>query len=205
MYDDLAWRSPPADWSVKGNRLTVVTGDRTDFWNRTHYGFVRTNGHLLCRDVEGDFSAEVTLHAAFDTLYDQLGLMVRADDATWLKTGLEFSDGRALMSAVVTRDGWSDWSTSVADEREIRKGLRIRLTRHGDVVRVQRRDADGTWHLVRLGHLPLPPAAQVGVMCCSPERAGFRAVFSDLRIGAPIGRDLHDASPRDPHDAPIDG
>lgn len=155
MYDDLTWHSPPADWSVKGNRLTVVTGERTDFWGRTHYGFVRTNGHLLYREVAGDFTAEV--------------------------------------SAVLTRDGWSDWSTSVASDEEVRAGLRVRLTRHGDVVRVQRRDGNGTWHLVRLGHLALPPVAQVGVMCCSPERAGFRAVFSDLVIGPAIARDLHEA------------
>ena len=193
MYDDLTWHSPPADWSVEGNRLIVVTGERTDFWSRTHYGFVRTNGHLLYREVAGDFTAEVTLHAAFDALYDQLGLMVRANDDAWLKAGLEFSDGRAQVSAVLPRDGWSDWSTSVASDEEVRAGLRVRLTRHGDVVRVQRRDRNGTWHLVRLGYLALPPVAQVGVMCCSPERAGFRAVFSDLVIGPAIARDLHEA------------
>jgi regulation of enolase protein 1 (concanavalin A-like superfamily) len=27
-------------------------------------------------------------------------------------------------------------------------------------------------------------------MCCSPERAGFAARFSDVAIGAPIPRDL---------------
>lgn len=191
MYDDLIWQSPPADWTVDGDRLTVVTGEKTDFWNRTFYGFTRRDGHLFHREVDGDFSAEVTLHATFDTLYDQLGLMVRGDDATWLKAGLEYADGRAQVSAVLTRGGWSDWSTCAATDDEVRAGIRIRLTRHADVVRVQKRDFSGTWHLVRLGHLNLPAAAQVGLMCCSPERAGFRAVFSDFRIGDAIPRDLH--------------
>ena len=33
--------------------------------------------------------------------------------------------------------------------------------------------------------------AEIGVMACSPERAGFRAVFEDLVVGAPIARNLH--------------
>jgi regulation of enolase protein 1 (concanavalin A-like superfamily) len=28
-------------------------------------------------------------------------------------------------------------------------------------------------------------------MCCSPERAGFVARFSEIRIGDPIARELH--------------
>lgn len=192
MYEDLKWRSPPPDWRVDGDRLTVVTGKDTDFWNKTFYGFTRKDGHLFYREIEGDFSAEVTLHAKFDTLYDQLGLMVRASDDTWLKTGLEYSDDQAQVSTVLTRGGWSDWSTSAATMDEVRAGLRVRLTRHGDVVRVQKQDRSGAWHMVRLGHLDLPAKADVGLMCCSPERTGFQAVFSDFRIGPAIPRDLHD-------------
>lgn len=191
MYDDLQWRSPPLEWTVEGDRLTVVTGKDTDFWNQTFYGFTRKDGHLFYREVEGDFSAEVVLHATFDTLYDQLGLMVRANDETWLKTGLEYSDNQAQVSAVLTRNGWSDWSTSLASAQEVKAGLRIRLSRHGDVIRVQKQDQDGTWHLLRLGYLDLPSKVQVGLMCCSPEREGFRAVFSDFKIGPAIPRALH--------------
>lgn len=185
------WMNPPADWSVEGDRLTAVTGERADFWNRTFYYFTRSNGHVLHRDVEGDFSCEVSFHAAFDTLYDQLGLMVRTSDTPWLKTGLEYSDGRAQLSTVLTR-GWSDWSTSIASDEEVAAGVRIRMTRHDDALPVQKCDLTGTWHLIRFGHLELPHVAQVGLMCCSPERAGFRAVFEDFRIGPPIPRALHD-------------
>lgn len=70
--------------------------------------------------------------------------------------------------------------------------MRIRLTRHGDVLRAQKRDEAGIWHLIRLGHLDLPTTVQVGVMCCSPERTGFEVVFSNFRLGPAIARDLHD-------------
>ncbi len=192
MYKELMWQSPPSEWSIDGNRLSVITGNKTDFWSRTFYGFIRKDGHLFYRYVEGDFSVAVTLHAAFETLYDQLGLMIRVDDETWLKAGLEYSDGRAQLSTVLTRDGWSDWSTTAVSNDDVDAGVRIRLTRHGDVLRVQKQDPNGVWHLMRLGYLDLPVTAQVGLMCCSPERAGFKAVYSEFQLGESIARDLHD-------------
>ena len=67
--------------------------------------------------------------------------------------------------------------------------LMLRLTRFGSAVVVHRGDADGTWQLVRLGHLDLPETVDVGVMCCSPERAGLDVTFRGFRVGAPISRE----------------
>jgi len=33
--------------------------------------------------------------------------------------------------------------------------------------------------------------AQVGIMACSPERAGFKARFKDITVGPPISPQLH--------------
>ncbi len=107
---NLSWLNAPPHWREDGNTLHVTTGDRTDFWCRTHYGFVRDNGHFRHVETAGDFTASVTVDAAYTQLYDQAGLMVRVDAGNWLKTGIEFTDGAAHFSTVVTRDGYSDWS-----------------------------------------------------------------------------------------------
>ena len=190
MFDNLAWHNPPANWSVSDGRLVVETREKTDFWNRTHYGFTRRDGHFLFREVTGDFSCEVTLHSDFECLYDQLGLMVRRDDDCWLKTGLEYSDGAAQMSTVLTR-GFSDWSMCPVSRQEVSEGVTIRLTRHGSALRVQQLGPDRVWKMVRLGYLDLPETCQLGLMCCSPERAGYIATFSGFRILPAISRDLH--------------
>jgi hypothetical protein len=189
MFDGMTWLNEPPDFSVDGPVLSVTTGDRTDFWRETFYGFVRDDGHFLHRKVNGDFTAEVTVLGEFDTLYDQSGLMLRVDEHTWIKTGIEFTDGLTHVSAVVTRDR-SDWSVVALPGYEGR--LTLRLTRYGDAVRIQFRTGDdGDWQLLRLAYLPIPAACLVGVMCCSPERAGFTARFTDFRVGEPISRDLH--------------
>jgi regulation of enolase protein 1 (concanavalin A-like superfamily) len=188
MFQQMSWLNEPPHFSVDGPELTVVTGDRTDFWRETFYGFVRDDGHFLHREVSGDFTAEVTVLGNFDTLYDQSGLMLRVDERTWVKTGIELTDGVPHVSAVVTRDR-SDWSMVALPDYGGR--LTLRVTRHGDAVRIQFRRGAG-WQMVRLAYLPIGPTCLIGVMCCSPERSGFTARFTDFSVGAPISPALHD-------------
>lgn len=188
MTSTMSWLNEPDEWSIDGSTITAVTGLKTDFWRETFYGFVRDNGHFYAQPVTGDFTAEVTIAGTYNTLYDQSGLMLRVDERTWLKSGIEFTDGAVHVSTVVTRD-YSDWSivplASFADR------ISMRLSRHGSSLRTHCRDGAGSWQLLRLAHLDMPQTVDVGVMCCSPERAGFRATFEDFRVGPAIVSDLH--------------
>lgn len=187
---DMTWLNEPPHHAIEEGVLDVTTGDKTDFWRETFYGFWRDDGHFLSAPVEGDFSAEVTVEGNYDTLYDQAGLMIRLGESQWIKAGIEYTDGKSYFSVVVTNDT-SDWSlVEVPIDPD---GIRIRLTRHGEAIRVQYLNAqDNSWKPVRLAYFPTSRTADVGVMCCSPQRAGFKARFKDWRIGAPIARDLHD-------------
>jgi regulation of enolase protein 1 (concanavalin A-like superfamily) len=170
--------------------VRVRTGKETDFWRETFYGFWRDNGHFLYRPVAGDFSAEVTVKGDYQVLYDQAGLMVRLSETHWIKAGIEYTDGLAYFSVVVTNDT-SDWSlVSVPAGPD---GVRIRLTRHAEAIRVQYLDvSDGHWKPVRLAYFPPSKSADVGMMCCSPQREGFEVTFADFSVGPPIARELHD-------------
>jgi len=187
---DLEWFNAPLASEMRGDGLWVKTGDRTDFWRGTFYDFWRDSGHFGHVGVEGDFSVEVTIDGRYETLYDQAGLMIRVGESHWIKAGTEFSDGAVCLSVVVTNDH-SDWSMQRLPA--LSGGLRLRLTRHGEAVRVQYlRESDDQWQLVRLAYLPPTERADVGVMCCSPERSGFEVVFRDFTLGPAIDRRLHD-------------
>jgi len=188
-FAQMSWLNEPLSAASVGDSLVVRTRKATDFWHETFYGFRRHSGHFLRRKVAGEFTAEVTVSGKFDELYDQAGLMLRIDDTHWVKTGIEFTDGAMHFSVVIT-DGLSDWS--LFEWPESSTEARIRLTRHRDGIRVHYFDGKQRWRPVRLGHLAWTEAAEVGVMCCSPEREGFEASFRDFRIGAPISRQLHD-------------
>lgn len=188
------WLNPPPDWALDDNALAIETGTETDFWRDTLYGFRRDTGHALLAPAHGDFTAHVSFEAGYEALYDQAGLMLRRDGAFWLKAGVEFSDSAANLSVVVTR-GASDWSTvPIAAPVGLQ---RLRLTRLGDAVVVQARNAANRWGLLRVAEFPADAALSIGPMACSPKRGGFRARFTEFRVGPAVSHPLHDETPAD--------
>jgi regulation of enolase protein 1 (concanavalin A-like superfamily) len=184
------WRNEPPFAERRGEALIVRTGKDTDYWNNTFYGFRHANGHFLASPVTGDFSFELTFSADYRRLYDQAGAMLWVDGNNWLKAGIEFTDGALHFSVVATRDDQSDWSVMALGGEE-NAPVTLRLTRHAEALRVQIREPDGNWRLVRLAYLQMPETVEVGPMTCSPTGEGLEVTFSHMHVGEPISRDLH--------------
>lgn len=182
----LEWFCPPAAWCIQPDQgmLVIEPDARTDFWQRTHYGFRADNGHFLFARVGGDFV--MTSRVRFQPVhqYDQAGLMVRLSADCWLKTSVEYEPhGPCRLGAVVTNGGFSDWSTQdwPADAREIR----LRIRRESSDYIVEASAAGKDWTQIRMarlldddGHGPVP----CGLYACSPQQAGFVAEFAFLTI-----------------------
>lgn len=183
------WLNEPTQWSLSDGVLNVVTDNATDFWQRTHYGFARDSGHFLGVRTQGDFTAQLRVRARFSALYDQAGIMVRVDERRWVKAGIEWSDGQAMLGSVLT-DGLSDWATSAygGDASD----FWIRATVAAGVLRLQASGDGVRWPLLRLAPFPVAESYLVGPMCCTPERAGLEVAFSAFSLAPPSGRDLHD-------------
>ncbi len=184
------WINEPPEHRAEGDRLSMVTGKETDFWNNTFYGFLHLSGHLRATPVSGDFSLTVSFSAPYSTLYDQAGAMLRVDDRNWLKCGVEFTDSRKNFSVVVTRDDQSDWSVMPLDGA-VDEPVTLRLTRHAEALRVEV-EREGKFHLVRLAFLNMGETVDAGPMCCSPIGEGLPVTFHSVAFGAPIDRELHD-------------
>jgi regulation of enolase protein 1 (concanavalin A-like superfamily) len=184
-----SWLNEPPTWRFENGELRLRTGRETDFWRETFYGFTRDSGHAWLQPVSGDFTAEVTVRGDYQTLYDQAGLMLRLDAANWIKAGIEYTDGMMHFSVVVTHDV-SDWSVIPLPHAKPSDEIKVRLTRHDDAVRVQFSVAGSPWQMARL--CPFTPGdARVGMMACSPQRAGFEASFAGFAVGPAISRELH--------------
>ena len=186
---DGVWLNEPGQWTTNGDSLQIVTDNATDFWRETHYGFTRDSGHFLGFPTGVAFTAELRVRGDFRALYDQAGIMVRVDAQHWVKAGIEFSDGRAMLASVLT-DGQSDWATAPYEHEAA--DFRMRATVANGVLRLQV-SADGElWPLLRLAPFPKASSYRVGPMACTPERAGLKVVFSTFRLMPPLGKDLHD-------------
>jgi uncharacterized protein len=183
----LQWLNPPAAWRMDAarSRLLVAPDGETDFWQRTHYGFRADNGHFLHAEVTGDGMISATVAAAPEHQYDQAGLMVRASESCWLKASVEYEpNGPSQLGAVVTNNGYSDWSLQDFPCAGILSYC-LRIRWEGDDFFVEHAAAEGeVWRLLRVAHLFRNPSLPLlcGIYACSPKKAGFHAEFGSLRI-----------------------
>ncbi|HTE62564.1 MAG TPA: DUF1349 domain-containing protein [Solirubrobacteraceae bacterium] len=174
----MRWLNEPPAWTEDGGALRITTAPDTDFWRTTHYGFVRDSGHFRHRRVDGDFVARVRIEGAYRDQYDQAGLMVRLDEATWMKCGIEYVDGRQWASAVITRE-LSDWSVVALDPAPPSLWIEVRRTAEAVQVSFGEHAPD---RLLRLGALSPAEALDVGVMAASPDGGGFDVVLHDFGV-----------------------
>jgi regulation of enolase protein 1 (concanavalin A-like superfamily) len=168
------WFNEPHSWKEEDGKLTVIADPQTDFWRKTHYGFVRDNGHFYYERISGDFEVETEFRGKYEALYDQAGIMVRVDQTTWVKSGVEFVNGVHNVSAVVTRD-FSDWS--VVPLCSYPGFLRLRLKREGGTVIIEYRVDDGEWIMFRTAYFSSASELEVGRMVAAPDGPGFEATF----------------------------
>lgn len=179
----MPWLNEPERWQGDGTTLSFTTSHGSDFWRKTHYGYVRHSGHVWLERASGDFSASVRVRASYSELYDQAGLMVLADEAHWLKCGVEFTSGRVNIAVVVTND-YSDWSILPLDG-DPAADVVIRVTRLGEALMVDYSLDETSFNVIRVAHLEMSDAVDVGPMACSPVGPGLDVSISEFRVGPP--------------------
>ena len=175
----MQWYNEPREWTVEGDRVTMVADPVTDFWRKTDCGEIRDNGHFYFRHITGDFSAQVRFSGQYAVLYDQAGLMVRVDEENWVKCGVEFVNGIQHASAVVTRD-YSDWS--VVPLASNPATLWLRVSRRGSTIEVHTSLDGNHYTMIRSAYLKRAETVQVGLMCAAPEGAGFPVTFEGFAV-----------------------
>lgn len=180
----LTWFNPPPAHRIQNGKLIVQTAAKSDFWQRTHYGFQADNGHFLNLPVTGDFL--LTTHVRFfpKNQYDQAGLLIYLSPDCWLKTSVEFEPHEPnKLGVVVTNFGYSDWSTQNFEDPKNEISLRVRRTGSDATVEFAAGVNQAEWHQLRLAHLHEQKSTiQAGIYACSPIEAGYAVEFYFIKI-----------------------
>ncbi|PPG35583.1 DUF1349 domain-containing protein [Pseudoclavibacter sp. RFBG4] len=187
-WDDGHWTNEPvvAEASEDGLRVTAVEG--SDAWRTTSYGFVHDSEHALLRPFEQESAVEVEFVVDFTEQFDQAGIFLKVDDETWIKAGIELSDGQEQLGAVVTRSE-SDWSLAPVPEWGGRR-VTVRASREGNAVTIRARVDAEPWRLVRVAPLAADALVAAGPFCCAPSRSGLVVHFTSWRT-TPADASLH--------------
>jgi hypothetical protein len=178
---ELSWFNEPQRHST-GQGLEIYTDAETDFWQTTHYGFQKDDGHALFARITGDFT--LLTHVDFQprNQYDQCGLMVRVDDKNWIKLSTEYESKHiSRLGSVVTNLGYSDWASQDIDSNIRERGYRI--IREGQDFILESSPDGQIWQQLRVTHLHKAILTlHAGIYACSPKGKHFWCRFKKLEI-----------------------
>lgn len=178
--DKMQWFNEPLNWEIKNPTTFVMqVPGKTDYWRITHYGFTIDDAPFYYTTYGGEFEVKVKITGNYKTIYDQMGLMLRIDHKNWIKTGVEFVNGKQNVSTVVTHKT-SDWSVVELDNSP--KSIWIKAVRRLDAVEVFYSLNDRDYTMIRTCYFQDNFPVQVGIMGASPDGDGFEAIFENFKV-----------------------
>lgn len=177
--EKMQWFNEPSQWEIKDKKLSLFATPQSDYWRIAHYGFTVDDAPFLYTTYGGEFEAKVKITGDYRERYDQAGMMIRIDHENYIKTGIEYVDGKYNLSAVVTHHT-SDWSVITLDRAV--PFIWIKAVRRLDAVEIYYSYDDQTYTLMRIAWLQDNTPVQVGLMAASPDGQGFQASFEHFQV-----------------------
>lgn len=177
--EKMQWYNEPERWDIKNNALIMQVTSKSDYWRVSHYGFTVDDAPFYYSQYGGEFEAKVKLTGAYKARFDQMGLMIRTDHENYIKTGVEFVDGKFNVSTVVTH-GKSDWSVLTLDK--VPPFIWIKVVRRLDAVEIFYSLDDKNYIMTRNAPLQDNKPVMVGLMAASPDGNGFEAKFENFKV-----------------------
>ena len=175
----MQWFNEPELWEIKEDKLTMDVTPKSDYWRVSHYGFTVDDAPLLYTTRGGEFEVKVKITGEYKTRFDQAGLMIRIDHENYIKTGIEYVDGKYNISTVVTHHT-SDWSVIKLDTPV--PFIWIKAVRRLDAVEIFYSFDDNEYTMMRTCWMQDNTPVMVGMMGACPDGDGFKATFEHFSI-----------------------
>lgn len=104
------------------------------------------------------------------------------DSENWIKASIEYENEKFQhLGAVVTNNGYSDWSTTEIDANI--KSMWYRLSRREDDFKIECSLDGKEFKQMRICHInKATDKINFGIYACSPEDSSFKATFTKMEI-----------------------
>ena len=177
------WIFEPKEYSISDESIVIKTEPKTDFWQRTYYGFQNDNAPaLLINTNEQSFSFVVKTKFNSKQRFDQCGVIIYQDSDNWFNASIEYeNESYQRLGSVVTNHGYSDWATT--DISAQYKEMYYRLSRRGSDYCIENSYDGINYKQMRIFHLfKGENEIRIGIYACSPEDSSFEAVFTNIQF-----------------------
>ena len=179
--ENLSWIFEPKEYTISDEKITIKTEPKTDFWQRTYYGFRNDNAPSLLIKTEEQFFSFI-VKTEFDSThrFDQCGVIIYQDSDNWFKASVEYENHEyQRLGSVVTNHGYSDWATR--DIPAEHKVVYYRLSRRESDFCIESSYDGINFKQMRIFHLfEGSGSIQIGLYACSPEESSFTATFTEM-------------------------
>ena len=183
QQSELFWINEPKAYTIEDDKIVICTEAKTDFWQRTYYGFQNDNAPaLLLKTKEQYFSFLVKTEFNSKHRFDQCGVLIYQNSDNWIKASVEYESTKfQRLGSVVTNLGYSDWaSTDIPASQTV---MYYKLSRRGSDFCIENSEDGIHYKQMRIAHLfEGQDEVQFGVYACSPEESSFNAVFTNLEL-----------------------
>lgn len=177
--EKMNWFNEPAQWTIANKQLSMFVTPKSDYWRISHYGFTVDDAPFYYAEYGGEFEAKVKISGDYKVRFDQAGMMIRIDHENYIKTGIEFVDGKYNLSTVVTHKT-SDWSV-IALDRPV-DSIWIKAVRRLDAVEIFYSFDDKEYTLMRNAWMQANTPVKIGMMAACPDGNGFNVTFSNFSV-----------------------
>lgn len=177
--EKMNWFNEPSGWEISGKTLTMDVTPKSDYWRISHYGFTVDDAPFYYAEYGGEFEAKVKISGDYKVRFDQAGMMIRIDHENYIKTGIEFVDGKYNLSTVVTHHT-SDWSVISLDKPV--KYIWIKAVRRLDAIEIFYSFDDKEYIMMRNAWMAANCPVKIGMFAACPDGEGFKATFSDFKV-----------------------
>ena len=181
ILNNFYWLNEPQEYYFD-NALVIKTDPEKDFWQRTHYGFRKDDGHALLTNINKDFSFTAKFKFDYQHKYDQCGIFLRLDSENWIRVSTEYINKNiSKLGSVVTNLVFSDWAT-----RDISSDINTmwyRINKDGKDFLIESLVDGKVWTKIRITHLIQNlDEVKIGVYACSPKESSFKCKVEQIMI-----------------------
>lgn len=177
--EKMNWFNEPSSWKISGDELTIDVTPQSDYWRISHYGFTVDDAPYYYAEYGGEFETKVKISGDYKVRFDQAGMMIRLDHENYIKTGIEFVDGKYNLSTVVTHTT-SDWSV-ISLDRPV-DFIWIKAVRRLDAIEIFYSYDDKEYVMMRNAWMQANHPVRIGMYAASPDGQGFKAQFSNFSV-----------------------
>jgi uncharacterized protein len=173
----LFWENNPKRFSITGNELIIVAGEKTDMFRDPNVTYNTDNAPKLLFEADDNFVLTASVEHAFASKWDGGAIVIKQDSLHWIKFCFEkdYTGARRVVS-VVTKNISDDCNSVEMDTNKVF----YKVAKADNVITLYCSTNGSSWYLIRHLQFDTQKGLRIGFLAQSPTGAQCEVKFSNI-------------------------